>query len=486
MTPQDSLAKRAISSTLWQTAASAVGTGIVVVRSILLARWVPVEAFGVYGYASAIISVSSILADLGMGTAFIHRAEETEDESQAAASFFTLKIILTLTWAGLVTALSYISIEPLYRPALLTLTFIHVGTNLTAVPRMILHRRVVHKRLSLLSTLSTIVGSFASLVFARRGYPLWALMITDLAVFVVNFIGLYCWRPVWRPRVRWTPRVVRYLLSFGVRNFLASLLERILDRLDDIWTGSTLGSTAVGYYSKAYAFATYPRKVIASPLIQVSTGSYAALKGYRQGLSEAFFRINAVLVRSGFLLGGLLMLIAPEFIRILLGTQWLPMLTAYRLMLLYTLLDPIKTTIANLFFAVGQPERVATARTAQLVVLVVGLVSLGPRFGIAGVAITTNAMLICGIALLLWQARIYVDFSIARLFGAPALALALGLAIARGSLLLPGVLGSDWRTAGVKICAFTIIYAGVLLSKERRQTMKVIAWAVSSLQHRAQ
>ena len=65
-------------------------------------------------------------------------------------------------------------------------------------------------------------------------------------------------------------------------------------------------------------------------------------------------------------MAGLLALIAPEFIYLVIGRQWLPMLDAFRLMLLFTLLDPIRGTLANLFIAVGKPEKVLWARLAQL------------------------------------------------------------------------------------------------------------------------
>lgn len=481
---QDSLAKRAISATLWQSTSSLISTVILFVRSIFLARWVPVEVFGIYGYASSIISFTAIFADFGLGAAFIHRSAETQDESEAAANYFAVKGLLTLLWAMLVVAGAYILVAPQYRTALLILTLIHTGTIFTAAPRLILHRRVVHRRLSLLNTLNAVLGSAAALLLAWQRRPLTALIATNLITLLLNVVGLYCWRPVWRLRIRWQPRIVRYLLGFGARNVVAGLLARGLDQLDDLWTGSVLGSEAAGFYSKAYAFATYPRRVVAAPLIQVSTGSYAALKDNRRRLSEAFFRVNAALVRSSFLFGGLLALIAPEFIRILLGARWLPMLHAYRLMLIFTLLDPLKVTIANLFIAVGKPEAVIRTRVVQISILGLGLLILGPRFGIAGVAVAVDAMLAVGIGLLLWQARAHVDYTPLTFFGAPTLALALGMGIARGALLIPGVLGSDWRTAGVKIALFTLVYGSILLTLERQQTAKMVAWAVTAMRQR--
>jgi len=484
LTPQDSLAKRTISSTLWQTAASLISSLILFVRSILLARWLPVEAFGVYGYAGAIIIITSRLASFGMGPGLLHRAPETEDEDTAAATHFTLKLLFTTIWALLLLSYAAFFAEPQYRRALLALTLIHAILQLTETPRLILARRVVHRRLSLLAVLNVTLSSFAALLLARLGQPMWALIATDFASLTVSIIGLYLWHPVWRPKLSWSPDIVRYFLSFGARNSPGSLLHALLDRVDDAWTGSRLGSTAAGFYTKAYSFATYPRRVIAGPLTSVSGGSYAELKFDRQGLSQAFFRINATLVRAGFFAGGLLALIAPEFIRIVLGDKWVPMLDAYRLMLVFTLLDPLKNTVANLFNAVGKPEQVTFARLAQLPVLVIGLSLLGPRLGITGVALAVDAMLLVGMGILFWQARKHVDFSLVQLFGTPAAALIIGMVISRGLLAIPGVLGSDWRTGSVKTVGFVVIYVAILYTLERKQTTKMAKWTISAIKWR--
>lgn len=477
---QESLAKRTISSTLWQSGASLINTAVMFVRSILLARWLPVEVFGIYGYASAVVSFSSIFADFGMSNGFFNRVDETEDEEQAAASYFTLRVIFDLVWIALVLLYSSRFVDQEYRPALNLLTVIHLGIHITTTPRLLLHRRVVYRRLSLLSTVDTLVSSAVSVSLAYLAKPVWALIATDAVTFFVYVIGLYIWRPVWRPKINWSPPTMRYFLSYGTRNVLGGLLAQGIDRIDDVWTGSYLGSAAMGFYSKAYTFAAYPRRVFAGPLMQISAGSYAELKGDRQRLSMAFFRVNAALVRSSFLLGGLLVLVAPEFIRILLDSRWLPMLDAYRLMLIFTLLDPVKGTIASLFIALGEPERIVATRAVQMVVLITGLTTLGPRFGIAGVALAVDAMVLVGIVLLIWQSRIHVDFSIFRLLGVPGVGLALALLTARGAVELPGVLGSDWHTGAVKSVSFLLTYAIVLLALEGRQTLKIAEWVVET------
>lgn len=462
-----SLARRSVTSATWNSVASVTKVVVLFARYAILSRWLPVETFGVYAGANAIIGLTVIVATFGMGGAFLHRAPETEDEDRAAAVHLMLKLIFTLAWAGLMVAGTLLFATGDTRTTLLLLTATTAGIQLAQTPQLILIRRVVHRRLALLQLLNALLTTVVAVGLAWQGVKLWALLATDVVTMVLTVVMLYAWRPVWRPRLVWAPDVMRYFLRFGGQNFLGVALLRALDKVDDLWTRFYLGTTAMGYYSRAYKFATYPRSILAVPINTVAGGTYAELKGDRRRLSQAFFRVNAFLVRSGFFLAGLLALVAPEFIRLVLTDKWLPMLDAFRLMLIFTLLDPIKITVANLFIAVGHPKQVVRVRLVQLAVLVIGLFALGPVMGITGVALAVNGMLVVGIAILLWQARAYVDYSILKLFAVPSLALFSAMALALLALNLPGIPRSDWYTAGIKIGVFIVVYAGILAVLER-------------------
>jgi len=469
------ITRRSVTSVAWNIVSNLLQILVSFVRSWLLARWLPVETFGVYALAGSIVGISGIVANFGMGGAFLHRAPETEDERQAAAVHFTLKSLFTFIWAAVLVTGGLAFTDGKLRLALLVLTGTAAIVHLTQTPRLILVRRVVHRRLALLQLLATLFASLSALGLASQGIALWALLSTNIVTASLHIVMLYIWRPVWRPQLTWSRSAVRYLLRFGSRNVVAALLLRALDRVDDLWTGLYLGQVSLGFYSRAYTFATYPRKILAAPVNAVVGGTYAELQEDRERLSRAFFRTNAFLVRTGFLLAGLLALVAPEFIRLALGTRWLPMLDAFRLMLVFTLLDPIKMTVANLFVAVGRPDQVVEARAIQLAALAVGLFLLGPWLGITGVALAVDVMLVIGIAILLRWARAYVDFSIRRLFLVPVLGLASGLLLARGISTLPEIAGSDWRTGSVKIGVFLLIYGIALLGLERRQLSEMLS-----------
>jgi O-antigen/teichoic acid export membrane protein len=476
-----SLAHRTVSSTAWSMAGNVARMGVLFLRSVLLARLLPVEVFGVYGYAASLVGIASVAADFGTGRAFIHRASETADEGQAAAVHFTLTLGLSVAWVAALVAGALLFAGGQTRQVLLVLTASRAVGHLASTPSLILSRRVAYRRLVLIEVLNALLTTLVALGLAWRGATLWALLSVDIVGAVVLVVGLYLWKPVWRPALAWSAETVRYFLGFSSQIFVGRLLAQGLARVDDLWVGYYLGKEPLGFYSRAFAFAGYPRAVFAKSIDKVTAGTYAELKGNRLSLSRAFYRTNTILVRTGFLLGGLFALIAPEFIRLLIGAKWLPMLGTFRLMLVLTLLNPVKGTVANLFVAVGKPNQVVRARLVQFGVLLVGLYCLGPRFGPSGVALAQDIMLIVGTVLLFRQAMQYVDFSAWRLFAVPSLGLGLGALLARGAILVPGVLGSDWRTGFVKALVFSGVYGAVLACLEREDIYQAYAFLKNAL-----
>ncbi|MEZ4513773.1 MAG: oligosaccharide flippase family protein [Chloroflexota bacterium] len=470
-----SLAQRTIQSVGWNAAAKGVQTAVNLTRMLLLTRWLPVALFGSYAGLRVIIALTVTTTSFGLSGAFIHRAPETEDEEQATAVLFTLRLLFLLGWVGIMLLLLPWLTRPGEAAPYVVLLLAMAGQYQAQVVETILVRRVAHRRIAVVQTLGVLLSSIVMLLLAWFYDSIWVLVLGDVVVTAVYLIGYLLWQPIWRIRFGWNQQIVRYYLNFGRRGFAAQVLYQLLDRLDDLWVRLALGNLPLGYYSRAYNFATAPRQFLAMPLSDVAGGTYAALKNDRLRLSQAFFRTNALLVRSSFFLGGLLALVAPEFIRLALTEKWLPMLTAFRLMLIFTLLDPLKLTTASLIGYMGYPERIVQTRLVQLVVLGIGLFALGPRWGIAGVAVAVDVMLFVGIALFFWQVGEFVDYSLWAMFAMPALALLLAGWLARLSLLLPGVLGSDWRTGLVKTAVFTILYAATLFLTERQQMTRMIA-----------
>ena len=445
-------------------------------RAVVLARLIPVEAFGAYALAISLVTWSGYIGTLGLSGALLHRAPETADEERAAAVHFTLTVALTLAWGAAMVAIATVAADGPLRLALVALTLAACVANLAATPRALLVRRVEHGRLAVVEVLGTLASIAAAVPMAVAGGGLLALVAGDLAIALTSVAVLYLWRPVWRPRIADPRGAARYFLRFGAQATATNLLAVTLVRLDKIWIGLALGQAQLGYYSRAFVFAGYPQQVLLSPVESVARGGFAELAGDRGRLSHAFLRAGAVLTRAACGVAGALALVAPELVALVLGARWLPMVPAFRLLLLGAVLAPLRALLSSLFVAVGRPGLEARAGVVQLAVLATGIAVAGGRLGTAGVAAALVAALAVGAGLMLLWARDHVDLSPGRLAVAPAvaaaLALAAGWAAGRGVETGPALLAGT-----VKAASFAAVYAGVLLALERRWLAELLATA---------
>jgi O-antigen/teichoic acid export membrane protein len=463
-----SLARRSIQSSFYNIASHGLQVIILFFRSVMLARILPPAVFGVYTFVQAIVSITVTLPTFGLGSAYTHRSPESE-HPDAPGVYFTLISIFSLIWAVLLTGIAvlFFNLEQVW--VLAVMVAAAFVSQLVAPAQAILAKQVLFQRLAILEGISAILTTLCALLLAWNGAGIWSLLSVDIISVIVLVVGLYLIHPVWRPRLAWSPPVVRYFLKFGSSTFLAGLLVQAIDRLDDVWTGRFLGDVALGFYSRAYTFANYPRRILASPVSSVALVAYAEVKYDRKRLSQAFFRVNALMIRAGFLFAGILFLISPEFVRLVLGEKWLPMLSAFRLMIVYTAIDPIKFTVGHLFVSIGMPGLLARTRFIQLLILAIGLVTLGPTYGIAGVSLAATIMVVIGMGILLWQAREHVDFSVVRLFGMPVVALIIALLAAYGAVALYGSTDSFWQVGILKFVAFGLAYSLIMLVTEKHQ-----------------
>jgi len=241
------LGKRSIESVSWNIFANINRVAILLVRSILLARWLPVETFGIYGFASVFVSLSLVIANFGFLGAFIHRSKETENEQEAIANYFSLRMLFLFIWAVLLGVGTWIFAEGILQQTIFMLMLFVGGLHVVDLPKAILIRRVVHKRLAALQLLNAFFTTVAALTLAKMGATIWALLATDFVTLIITVFVLYIWQPtVWWPRFAWDPDIIRYFLHFGKRNLLATLLKQVLDKVDDLWTGIYLGATSLG------------------------------------------------------------------------------------------------------------------------------------------------------------------------------------------------------------------------------------------------
>ena len=387
------IASRTIRGAALNMGSSAVTLVLGFARSVLLARLLSPEYFGVTALAMFFLSLTTQVQRFGLNRAFIHRQDDSPSNLATFASLHvgltTIAVVVSLLAAPLLARLY--PKQPSLAPVLAALAAFELLRAFNGVAQAVLTRALHFRRLAALDTASSVAMTIVAPTVAWLGGGVWALVAEQVTGVLVRTAGLWFYRRPFRLRLAVDRQLLRWYFRFGSSMFASQNLAFLLDQFDDFWTGTFLGPTALGLYSRAYDFARYPRRALSGPILRVFFPAFARLQGDRLRLSKAFYRVCSLVVRAGFLGFGVLALVVPEFISVFLGEKWLPMAITFQLMLAYTLLDPLVSTCGNLLTAVGQPRVAVRIRLTQLAVFVPAVIVLASTNGIDGVAVAAGA-----------------------------------------------------------------------------------------------
>lgn len=480
----DSIATDALKGSVFSIAASLITLVAGFTRSILLARWVAPEHFGVVALGLFYVNLAARLRGFDFGRALIHRQDNSE---QVLRTYFTLSVgTLLLSLVLLIGAIPLLSVAypatPVLTGVVAALAGVDLVKGLSHIQETLLSKDLAFRELASIDVAASIAMTVIAPWLAWQGWGAWALVAEQASGILVRFTMTWLVFRPWRPCIAWHRDTARWFWGYGKPVWGATNLGYLLDRFDDFWIGTALGKIPLGYYSRAYEFAHYPRRVVANPLVGVFAPVFAQLQTDRKRLSQAFYRAAHVILRSGLLISGAFALIMPEFIRLVIGEQWLPMLLTFRLMLVYTILDALAMLGENLLLAVGIPQILQRSRLVQVAVCIPAVIVGAYLWGINGVALAADGVLIVGVCVLYPRIREVVDFSLVRLGFWPLVALGVSYAASiflesRGSHL------DVWLLGITKLTLFTGLYLVLLAARERGDYSRGLRWIWTHIVH---
>jgi len=480
---QQDIARQVTQGSMYGVLASVITVVLGFIRTTLLLRLLFPEDFGTNALALLYINMVFVLFSFGYNSAFIHHTDANEIVRK---TYFTLRMGSSLI--GLIILVMLIPIigniypdDPLLVSVMYVYVIIFSLKSYNASQITFLSKQMGFRAIAIMAVSSSISMTIVAPTMAWLGWGIWSLVADQLSGILTQFFLLtFVYRP-WRPRVGMDRQTARWFWEYGKNVWMSSNINFLLNRFDDWYVGTFLGSAALGYYSRAYEYAGYPRRVIANPIIAVFFPTFAHLQGDRRRLSRAFFRAMSLMLRSGGLFSLIFILTAPEFIPLLLGEKWLPMTTTFQLMIIYTLLNPLSMGARNLLMATGFPQIVMRTRIVQGLVFVPAVFAFGSFLDIEGVALAADLMVFVGAVILFYKTTQVVDYSHKALWLWPLVAVLLtaGLVLSLTPIWEEMNLWVSWISKTVLI---TVVYGGVLWLTEREQINvgRIMIWGIIS------
>lgn len=308
----------------WTGAGQVVTEAVRMLVSVVLARLLVPEDFGLLSMASVITGLVMIFQYLGAAAVVIQRQQISE---RLISSLFYLNIIASIILSG-VLYLAAPSLASMYNeaglvPVIEALSLSFIITAVGTIPGALLNRDLRFDRMAQVSFIAAAVQGIVAVVMAYAGYGVWALVISNILSSLASSLFMW-WASGWFPRAGLYWSELRQVAGFCLNMTGLNLVDYSSRDADKFVIGKWLGEANLGYYTMAYRFCLYPPLVISPILNRVLFATFSRLQDDDDQLQLIYLRAVGGIAFITFPLIAGMMAVADPFVMAVLGEKWAP------------------------------------------------------------------------------------------------------------------------------------------------------------------
>jgi len=388
---QSDLKRRAIRGAGFTTSASTVNFGIQTIGTIVLARLLSPEDFGLVAMVSAFSLLIQNFGINGFTEAVVQREEITHD--QMSKLFWTNLIImltLTLTFMAMSPFIVWFYKEPQLKRIAIAMSFSILSGGLATCHQALLVRGMKFYVISIGSISAAFISTAIAIFTAIKGLGYWAIVLRQITYPLLTATSrwVFCH---WRPSIPAGNTDIKPILKFGIHTYGNFLMDYLRKNSDKMIVGRFFGRSSLGHYDRATNLSSLLPNQLTSALSQVAVSTLSRLRGDPNRYLDYYAKSLSIQAFLAFPGSVLLTLIGKDLILLLLGAQWdkagdifVALGPAIGLVVIYD-------TNIWLHLSLGRPDRLLKWGIAVLLVALIAFFT-GKFFGPMGVAIAYSTL----------------------------------------------------------------------------------------------
>jgi PST family polysaccharide transporter len=362
------------------------GNGVLqIVATVVLARLLAPEDFGLVAIVMVLTSFAPLLIDFGLGDATTQRSKITQ--SQVSCLFWLssgIGLAIALVVAACSPLIAWIYREPRLEAIALYTAIMFVLFGASYQHLALLRRTMQFAKIAKIQILSTLIGVAIAIVMAICGYGYWALALRPIVGSLCMAIGAWLVCP-WRPGFPVLDDDVKSMVRFGFHVVGFSVTYSLAKAVDRIGLGLFYRPDEVGYYQNAITL--YDNSIFQA-LIQLHTVGSAALSKLQSNPTALAQKYEAALSAVAFFgmpAAAILSVTAQDLTVMVLGEKWRVTGLLLSIIALRGIFQVVEGSQGWLHLSIGRADRWRNWGVVSLVAQIVGVLAALP-FGATGVA----------------------------------------------------------------------------------------------------
>jgi O-antigen/teichoic acid export membrane protein len=370
--------------------------------TVVLARLLVPEDFGLVAMAALVLGLVDILLDLGVNVALIRNPSPEQADYDSA---WTLRMLQMGVAAAVVVLAAPFAADYFREPRVAeVLRWLALSLLIGAAENIGIVTFQKEMRFGLDFRFMFVKRVFGFLVTVAAAWHLrsyWALIVGMLATRSCGVVLSYCMHPM-RPRVSLDRAgrimsVSQWLLARSVVNYFAN-------KMDVMVVGRSFDASVLGAYSIGSEVAAMPATELLSPLNRVLFPAFVRVQHDPVEFRRLYLLSQGVQALLAFPACIGLAMVAEDAVRILLGDRWLSAVPIIQVLVLGKLVEAVTTSGSYVLLTVGRVRQstIPTAVQVLAFLLLVGILFPEPglpevaaiRVAVATLALVVNIALV--------------------------------------------------------------------------------------------
>ena len=348
---------------------------ISLVVSIVIARLLIPQDYGVVAMVTIFIAISEELIYGGFTNALIQKGDRTELDF---STVFYFNIGMGCFLYGLLYALSPLIARFYDEPELVNATRLLglavVFRSLSIVQDARLSIDLDFKRRAKITLVSSLSTGCIGIIMAYRGHGCYALIWQQVLSNLFISIALWSTRP-WKPMLAFSMQSFKTLFNFGSKLIAARLLDKLYSNIYSLIIGKVYNAASLGLFSKASNFLRLPSRQVTTVVDNVA---YPVMCEVQNDYDELKFTFEKFLKLSLFVIAPILAILcvfAKPIVLVLLGKKWLGLVPFLQILSFAFLFEPIQNFNNQILNVIGRSDLTLKSQVIRKIIGILILIA---------------------------------------------------------------------------------------------------------------
>lgn len=352
----DNLKQKSYKAFAWDFIGKISGQSVGFIISILLARLLAPEDFGLLAMVNVVIVLSASLVDMGLGVALIQR-KDVNSAHYGSVFFFniTVGIILAslLFFTAPLVGVFYENSQLI--PIARTMAVLFILRSIGNVLRVKLRKELLYSIPTKADLFAALFSGVIGVIMAFKGFGVWSLVAQSIINPLVANVYIF-YKYSWRPQLIFKWQALKELWGFGFRMFLSGILNTVFNNADSLIIGKLFSPASLGYYFRARSLNMYITQYSSQSIMSVLMPALSTVQNDLERFKAIVFKSYHLINFMAFLLTGLFFVIGEDLILFLFGEKWQPSIAMFKLIILTGYVYPLSSILVNVLSAKGNSK----------------------------------------------------------------------------------------------------------------------------------